>query len=129
MNNENAILSVKQQSEKSLCAGRKVACILITEDEKLFYTGVNTYQIGATSGTPIHAEIVALANLGKTDISGGTAYVSYAPCVSCAEALLLQGIKKIICPPLVSDDNWYASQLLAEGMIRQTSTQLIYVDV
>lgn len=114
----------QQESEKSLCLGRKVGCILVSKSKNEIFYGVNTYS--QLANRPIHAEIVAISALGEFDINGGSAYVTYAPCVICAKALLSIGIKRIICPFLVKTDKWYKDQLRAEEIILKTPIELVY---
>lgn len=58
------------------------------------------------SGAPcvsIHAEVNALMQSDRSLRTGGTIYVTAAPCWKCALAVLNSGVARLVCPPWEQD--------------------------
>jgi len=107
-------------SFRSTCLKRRVGCVIVV-DREVVSTGYNgapkgyphcidTYEecprkeIGAHRGErydlcpAIHAEQNAVIQAAKTSksINGGIAYITIAPCITCARILVNAGISKIV---------------------------------
>jgi dCMP deaminase len=99
------------ESWRGTCDRANVGCVLIAPHGLVIGQGHNT----APAGSPVcddvghlmheghccratHAEINALANAVRRNHScvGATAYVTHAPCPSCAHALLAHGIGAVV---------------------------------
>jgi dCMP deaminase len=95
---------------RSTCPRASVGCIL-TIDRRIVVSGFN----GAISGDDhcadvgcdmvgghclrtVHAEINAIADAARRGVAvaGATAYVTHAPCIHCAKALLSAGVQRIV---------------------------------
>lgn len=87
----------------------KVGCVLVSPDGVVVATGYNGIPRGvgdlpARMERPakylwtVHAEAAAVANAARSGarLSGTTAFVSHAPCASCARLLLNAGIGKVV---------------------------------
>lgn len=87
----------------------KVGCVLVSPDGVVVATGYNGIPRGvgdlpARMERPakylwtVHAEAAAVANAARSGarLSGATAFVSHAPCASCARLLLNAGIGKVV---------------------------------
>lgn len=115
-------------SYRSTCIKRNVGCV-ITVDRELISTGYN----GAVKGLPhcieiydkcprsevgahrgerydlcpaLHAEQNAIIQAAKSSksINEGTAYITIAPCITCARMLVNAGIKRIVMGDNPSDE-------------------------
>ena len=107
-------------SLRSTCIKRRVGCV-ITVDRELISTGYNgavkghkhcielynkcpREEIGAHRGErydlcpALHAEQNAIIQAAKSSksINNGTAYITIAPCITCARMLVNAGINKVI---------------------------------
>ena len=118
----------KVVSTRSTCIKRHVGCV-ITVDKELVSTGYN----GAVSGLPhcidiysccpreeigahrgerydlcpaLHAEQNAIIQAAKSSksINNGVAYITIAPCITCARMLINAGIKRIIMGDTPQDE-------------------------
>lgn len=118
----------KVVSLRSTCIKRNVGCV-ITLDRELISTGYN----GAVKGLPhcieiydkcprseigahrgerydlcpaLHAEQNAIIQASKSSksINEGTAYITIAPCITCARMLVNAGIKRIVIGDNPSDE-------------------------
>lgn len=90
----------------------KVGCVLVSPDGVIVATGYNGLPRGvddlpARMERPakylwtVHAEAAAVANAARSGarLSGATAFVSHAPCASCARLLLNAGIATVVVGP------------------------------
>jgi len=107
-----------QVAERSTCIRRQVGCV-ITRENYILTTGYNGAlpghpecldlgclrdQLNIESGTmkhvcrAMHAEQNAIAAAARNGISlkDGTCYVTLYPCVNCAKAIVMAGIKKVV---------------------------------
>lgn len=104
------------------CTRRQIGCVLVDRDDRIISSGYN----GAPAGKPgcltdgacprgqlsyaqvpkdsdydncisIHAEANALL-YARTDCKGATAYITDAPCYSCAKLLAAAGVDRIVWP-------------------------------
>lgn len=110
----------KVVSTRSTCIKRQVGCV-ITVDKEIISTGYNgavrghahcseVYKecprklLGAHRGErydlcpALHAEQNAIIQAAKTSksINKGTAYITIAPCITCARMLVNAGIEKVV---------------------------------
>lgn len=106
MTKKNYFIEIaKLSSLLSTCSRLKVGCVLVDKDNKIISTGYN----GVLSKLPhcnvtnkdmktpcdcIHAEMNAILRIG--DKKPIVCYVTSSPCLNCAKALSVIGIKKII---------------------------------
>ena len=89
---------------------RGVGCCLVSPDRNRFSLGYSGYARGIEDTEirladteykrrhNIHAELNAILN-AKCDLTGWSAFVSMAPCSSCAGAIIQAGIRRVVCPP------------------------------
>lgn len=115
-------------SYRSTCIKRHVGCV-ITVDRELISTGYNgavkglphcieTYkecprkEVGAHRGErydlcpALHAEQNAIIQAAKSSksINNGTAYITIAPCITCARMLVNAGINRVVTGDLPSEE-------------------------
>jgi dCMP deaminase len=95
---------------RSTCPRASVGCVLCIAN-RIVSTGYN----GAIAGAPhctdvgcnivaghclrtVHAEANAIADAARRGVAvaGATAYVTHAPCIHCAKALLSAGVQRIV---------------------------------
>lgn len=69
------------------------SCIIVNDNYAV--AAKQYFPINEFESTP-HAPIQALIKARKSDVEGGTAYVSKFPCYVCAKALAAAGIRKIV---------------------------------
>lgn len=92
--------------------GRRVGCVIVV-DRRIVSSGYN----GSLPGAPhcddaghmhdsegscvrtVHAEANAVADAAgrSASIRGGTAYVTFQPCLTCFKLLVAAGIRRIVC--------------------------------
>lgn len=118
----------KVAASRSTCIKRQVGCI-ITVDREVVSTGYN----GAIKGLPhcieefnecprnvvgahrgerydlcpaLHAEQNAIIQAAKSSksINGGTAYITIAPCITCARMLINAGIHRVVVGDYPQDE-------------------------
>lgn len=90
----------------------KVGCVLVSPDGVIVATGYNGLPRGVKDTSErmerpakylwtVHAEAAAVANAARTGarLAGATAFVSHAPCASCARLLLNAGIARVVVGP------------------------------
>ena len=66
----------------------------------------------------VHAELNAILN-SRTDLVGWTLYVTKAPCVDCALAMIQVGIARIVCPNIDPLSTWAGSQREAHNLLME----------
>lgn len=126
---------------RSTCIKRQVGCV-ITLDKEIVSTGYNgaikgakhcidiyeecpREKVGAHRGErydlcpALHAEVNAVIQAAKTSksINNGTAYITIAPCITCARILINAGIQRIVMGDkpqeevieFIKEVNWGAS--------------------
>jgi dCMP deaminase len=100
-----------EEAQKATCDRARVGCVLRHPHTGRMVRSHNT----APGGSPVcddvghlmhdghccrttHAEIAALAiaATSATAITGATAYLTHAPCIGCAHALIAHGIVRIV---------------------------------
>lgn len=84
----------------------QVGAVLV-QDRRVVSTGYNgrptgafdNHRVGKYQLDEVHAEINAIAFAARFGISteGATIYVTVAPCVHCAKAIIQAGIKHVVC--------------------------------
>ena len=106
---------------RSKCDTRQVGAVLVSEDNGYLVVGYN----GPPAGYPaegtcnnwcprrqagqckdrdyldcpsVHAELNALLRADRSLLTGGTAYITTAPCYNCAKALANSGLKRVVYP-------------------------------
>lgn len=93
----------KLMSENSKCKRAKVGCI-ITKDNRIISSGYNGafYNKNCNKCEPacknsIHAESNAILYAAKNgiELSGGTLYTTYSPCIKCAQQIAMVGITNV----------------------------------
>lgn len=128
---ETFIENLKSYEKHSKCSAKKVACILV-KDNNILSIGINGTMSGKTNCNElfkkedgkwykkensiwvecnkdehhrwsnfneIHAEMNAIKKASQVNgfnLENSTAYISFSPCFSCAKALVLFGVKRIV---------------------------------
>lgn len=106
----------------------KVGCALVSPDGVIVATGYNGLPRGVEDAPErmerpakylwtVHAEAAAVANAARTGarLADATAFVSHAPCASCARLLLNAGIAKVVVGPgttSMPDDEFEAAAVM-----------------
>ncbi len=115
-------------------------CIVVSPDHRQFTLGFNGFPRGIAdtderledrsvkNKLTIHAELNALLN-AVVDIKGWTLYVTKAPCLPCALAIINKGIGRVVCPPIEQTSSWAKTQwdaraVLIEAIIHTTYEEL-----
>lgn len=102
---------------RSKCSTRQVGAVLVSADNGYLVVGYNGPPAGMqaegkcenwcprssgqkksdyTDCPAVHAEMNALLRADRSLLEGGTAYVSTAPCYTCAKALANSGVKRVV---------------------------------
>jgi dCMP deaminase len=131
-----ALLSAQRSKDPSTQVG---ACI-VSAQNKIVGIGYNGFPIGCSDdelpwereGAPLdtkypyvcHAEMNAIVNSTKADLSGSRIYVSLFPCNECAKLIIQVGIKTVVylSDKYSSDDLFVAARkmfAMAEVSTRQ----------
>lgn len=90
-----------EYAELSTCQKRQVGCVVVKE-QRIISIGFNhgieeSCSCSFDSKNPhvLHAEEMALQGSSKK-FQGATLYVSYPPCMKCADIIVRQGIKHVV---------------------------------
>lgn len=100
---------VQAISERGTCERAKVGCIIV-KGERIISTGYNgplpdehhcspeVCDISKSCTRAVHAELNALMFAARNGISteGATVYCTYAPCPTCAGAMIQAGIELVV---------------------------------
>lgn len=97
----NKYMSLAQHyASRSLCKKRQVGCVVVKDNEVIAYGFNHGYteqcECSMTHKNPdvIHAEQMALS--GTDDVyKGSTLFVTYQPCLACAELIISKGITTV----------------------------------
>jgi dCMP deaminase len=73
----------------------------------------------------VHAELNALLNAG-VDIVGWTLYVTKAPCLSCALAIIQKRIARVVSAPVIGTSSWSKSQWDGLAILKEAGVDTIY---
>lgn len=106
-------------AQRSTCQRLGVACVITSIDGKVLSTGYNGppknsphcteehCDINVSCKRALHAEINAIGYCAAVGISiqGGILYCSYAPCLSCAQAIVASGLYKVVYSYKFRDDS------------------------
>ena len=122
-------------SEWSKDPDAKVGCVLVSPDRKRFAFGYNGFATGiedditlfdkvTKNELTIHAEQNAIYNAG--DVTGWSAYVTKACCMTCANALIQSGIVEVTMPKLNELSSWHKSQIMAEAIFNKVKINVNY---
>lgn len=122
-------------AKRSLCNNSRVGAVVVTGEQRLNSTGYNGPPRGMqvkgpckgwcprgkdrtgrgtadySSCVSIHAEVNALLRADATQISGGTMYVTRAPCINCARIIANSGLAKVVCEQNDEDDKDRAAEV------------------
>ena len=108
-----------------------VGCVIVSPDRRQVTWGFNGFPKGIADTEArlndramkleltVHAELNALLNAG-VDVTGWTLYVSRAPCVECALAIIQKGIARVVSPPPKVTSVWYTKQRKAADLLAET---------
>ena len=116
-------------AELSPCLKRKVGCYIESQGGYFIATGCNhgtteactcNLETGVKNPNVIHAEADAIKNAlaQGDDLFGSTFYVTYEPCLTCAELIVQCGAKRVYY--LESSDTHYGLVHLIENSIKVT---------
>lgn len=102
-------------SRRSSCTRAKVGAVIVDHDHRIVSLGYNDAPSGhpgcdscprARLSSPpegdytncfsLHAEINALLYADRSDIRGGTMYITAAPCWDCAKAIANSGLSSVV---------------------------------
>ncbi len=108
----------------------KHGCVIVNHENVLVGCGYNGFPKGGKNDDVYdkerpgkyrviaHSELNALLNR-SINCAGGTAYITGKPCCGCMVAMIQGGVKHIIYGQIgshcVSDEDWVATQLMAEN--------------
>jgi dCMP deaminase len=116
-----------KEAQKGTCDRARVGCVIVCSHGFVIGRGHNT----APNRSPVcddvghlmhdghccrttHAEIAALAMVARTtpDPHSATAYLTHAPCISCAHALIAHGVARVVYA------NPYRLNTITESVLR-----------
>jgi dCMP deaminase len=97
-------------TQRSTCQRLGVGCVITSAEGRVLATGYNgppkngahcteiTCDLSTSCKRALHAEINAIGYCAEQGISiqGGILYCSYAPCLSCAQAIVASGIQSVV---------------------------------
>lgn len=109
----------------------QVGCVIADDDNRILGVGYNGFPRGVIDAqsryddqeTKLaivkHAEENAVFNSSSTE--GATAYVTLAPCVSCAGTLIQSGVKRVVFPVL--DEVYYQRKKESHKLMLQVLSE------
>lgn len=119
---------------------RKVGCVLVRGKREVC-EGFNGFPEGLSDELKrltdpdykgkviIHAEANAIIDATRRGVTleGTTAYVTFHPCSLCASMLIQAGVKKIICPPPVSQvSKWSDNFKTSSDLLLEVGVPVYY---
>jgi len=75
----------------------------------------------------IHAEQNAIDNC-PSKVRGWTMYVTLFPCAQCAGALIQNGIKRVVTPPIDRNSNWVQEMDMALVMLETVGIEVVQLE-
>lgn len=101
-------------SQNSKDPSTKVGAVIVGDDKRLVCMGYNGFPPGIRDDERLmkretkyplmmHAERNVLDNC-QFDTKGATLYATLAPCAQCALSIISKGVRKVVCPPPLQND-------------------------
>lgn len=112
----------------------KVGCVIVRPDGTMASAGRNGFprgiedQLGRLNDREtkirltIHAEMNAL-HFAREDITGSTAYCTFAPCEHCAIHMIQRGVKRVVWPFAPPIERWIESQKRSEALFEEAGVE------
>ena len=117
----------------------QVGCVLVSPDRRQLSTGYNGFPVGIADTEDrlkdkdvknflsVHAELNAILN-SRTDLTGWTLYVTKAPCMNCALAIIQAGIVRVVCEFINAESRWADNQTEAIKLLREAGVLFTTID-
>ncbi len=131
-----SVASIKSKDPKC-----PVGAVIVSKDNIILSTGFNGFARGVHDDEQIlndadekpkvicHAEANAILNAARVGarVEGATIYVSKFPCLTCCNAIIQAGIKRIYThdPEFWKDDPFDANQSRKERILHQTHIEVV----
>jgi dCMP deaminase len=115
----------------------KVGAVIVSGDRRKFSPGYNGYprNIDDSLRMPedskeldVHAELNAILNCGF-DLFGTTLYVTKAPCIECAKAIIQSQITRVVCANLDISSSWHDKQKRAYELLVRAGKSVEFFEV
>lgn len=118
----------------------KVGCVIVRPNGTLASAGRNGFPKGFSDtparletkevkyGLTIHAEMNAL-HFAHEDLTGATAYATFAPCGACAIHMIQRGISRVVYPFEEDNVRWMESQKRALAYFAEGGVEAIAFDM
>ncbi len=106
----------------------RVGCLVVSPDRRSWTGGYNGFPVSVhdtahrlgdrdiKNELSVHAELNAIYN-ARRDLTGWTLYVTKAPCMECAKAIIQAGIARVVCPPIRGSSSWAVIQERAQSLL------------
>ena len=116
---------------------QQVGCVLVSPCRRHFAVGYNGFAQGIEDSDSrlntkevknsiiIHAEQNAVYNADC--VRGWTAYVTKAPCVTCANAFIQSGIAKVVTKQPKASSDWFDHQVTAINLMLEAGLEIAYI--
>ena len=116
----------------------KVGCVIVSPDRRRTTMGYNGFPQGIydtdqrledreiKNRLSVHAELNAILN-SRTDLTGWTLYVTKAPCLDCAKAIIQAGIVRVVCPDIDDSSSWASVQRAAKELFMEANLSITYI--
>lgn len=114
----------------------KVGCLIVRTDGTLASAGRNGFP-RKIADLPerlndrelkyrftIHAEMNAL-HFAREDITGATAYCTFAPCEKCAPHLIQRGVARVVFPEAPPVERWAESQAFSLSLFEEAGVEVV----
>lgn len=120
---------------KSKDPSTKVGCVIVRPNGTMASAGRNGFPRGIADlperlndrdtkiELTLHAEINAL-HFALEDVTGATAYCTFAPCINCSLSLIQRGIARVVYPPFKLEDRWGKSQAKSCSILSEAKVEL-----
>jgi len=123
-------LAYREVAQWSKDPDEKVGCVVVSPDRRQVTFGYNGFPIGVADSRErlddketknqlsVHAELNAILN-ARRDLTGWTLYVTKAPCVDCAIAIIQAGITRVVCSGIDPSSRWASNQQEARKILME----------
>lgn len=142
MNDADYMRAAIRASVASTDRSRKVGCVIVN-DLGIVAEGYNAFPVGVMDVEERHArpekyfwtehaERSAIYEAAKNGVSlrDSTIYVPWFPCMDCARAIALSGVKEIVAVrPDLSDPKWGPDFQRVETFFREVGVEVRFVDL
>lgn len=112
----------------------KVGAVIVAPSKRQISVGYNGLPIGFDDknhgmakqqrvAMTVHAELNAILN-SMFIVENSTMYVTKAPCLECAKAIVQSRIYRVVCPRLDPLSSWHEHQMQALNFLRMSDVKV-----